>query len=384
MKRHILLLAALFIDPILSAQEPPTITVRKSERVAVALPGIGGPAGAAALAVLKKDLAVNGGIDVTEEARASYIVRGNASEGSLSGEVVDRAGARILSKAFSGGGAAAAHAFADEIVLALTGRPGFASSRIAFASTKTGRKEIFLCGPDGSNVVQLTRDNNISVGPSISADARRLAYTGYKSGYADIYMVEIASGARNRIVKFPGTNSGAAFSPDGSRIAFSSSQDGNPELYVASSGGGGARRLTRTRGVESSPTWSPDGQEIVFTSDDSGRPQLFRVSAGGGSPQPVATGHSYCTEPSWAPDGTKLAFNVRDGGTFRVAVLDLERGGVRVLTSGGDAEDPCFGADSRHIIYVQGGALYLLDAQTGSSTKVLSGLGTISEPSWSR
>jgi hypothetical protein len=41
-------------------------------------------------------------------------------------------------------------------------------------------------------------------------------------------------------------------------------------------------------------------------------------------------------------------------------------------------------ADSRHILYPQSGALYLLDAQTGRKVKVLDGLGKITEPTWSR
>ncbi len=118
---------------------------------------------------------------------------------------------------------------------------------------------------------QLTSDGNISVAPTISADARKIAYTGYLSGYADIYLIELSNGARNRIVKFPGTNSGAAFSPDGGRIACTLSKDGNPELYVVGANGGGAHRLTRTPGVESSPTWSPDGNEIAYSSDERGR-----------------------------------------------------------------------------------------------------------------
>ena len=38
----------------------------------------------------------------------------------------------------------------------------------------------------------------------------------------------------------------------------------------------------------------------------------------------------------------------------------------------------------RHLIYATGGALILLDAQTGQKTTLLSGLGKISEPTWSR
>jgi TolB protein len=181
-------------------------------------------------------------------------------------------------------------------------------------------------------------------------------------------------------MKYPGTNSGAAFSPDGGRIAVTLSKDGNPELYVTGGGGGGARRLTRTKGVESSPTWSPDGSELIYSSDDRGGPQLFRISAGGGSPRLISTGSGYNTEPNWSPDGKKVAFNTRSG-SFQVSVLDLDSGSVRTV---GEGQDPVWGADSRHLIFASGGSLILLDAPTGQRTTLVSGLGRISEPTWSR
>ena len=104
---------------------------------------------------------------------------------------------------YSGTTKSKAHAFADDIVRTLTGNKGIAGSRIAFVATRSGHKEIYTADFDGSNVQQLTHDDNISVHPSLSADGRKLAYTGYKSGYADIYEIDLASGSRDRIAKYP-------------------------------------------------------------------------------------------------------------------------------------------------------------------------------------
>ncbi len=372
-----------FITPA-HAQE--TITVRKSGgQIDLSISPLTGGDGAAATRVLTDDLTTAGVFNLLPAGTtAGYTVRGSAGGGAVQGQLVDRGGTAILAKTYSAGSArAAAHEFADDIVLALTKTRGIASAKIAFAATRSGHKEIYVCDADGGSLRQLTNDANISVGPALSPDGRRLAYTGYKSGYADIYLIDLGSGARERIVKFPGTNSGAAFSPDGSRLAMTCSKDGNPELYVSDVRGGGARRLTRTRGTESSPTWAPDGSEIIYVSDDAGAPQLYRISAGGGSGQPVSTGYGYCTEPNWSPDGRKLAFNVRAGGGFAVAVLDFGGGGARVV-SGGNAEDPCWGADSRHLVYSDGETVWLLDTVSGKKTRVAGGLGRVSEPTMSR
>ncbi len=364
----------------LAAENVPTITVSKSDQINLAVSPLGGSEGASATAIVQKDLTLSGFFKIGTGS-ASYTVKGSASSGSLNGQVVDHNGGTVLSKSYSGATAQSAHEFANDIIETLTGNKGLAGSKIAFIATRSGRKEVYVADYDGARVRQLTHDNTISVHPSLSPDGSRLAYTGYQSGYADVYLIDLASGARNKIVNFPGTNSGAAFSPNGEQIALTISKDGNPELYTVSANGGGARRLTHTRGVESSPTWSPDGSELIYSFDGAGGPQLYRISSSGGSGQQIATGYGYCTEPSWSPDGKKVAFNIRSGGEFQVVVLELGSGSKRTIATG---EDPVWGPDSRHLIFSEGGALYMVDAISGRKNKILDGLGKITEPTWSR
>jgi len=364
----------------IAAENVPTITISKGDQINLAIIPLGGGEGAAATKVVQNDLALSGYFKLGG-AESSYTVRGTASGGSLQGQVVDHSGGTVLSKSYSGSARPSAHQFANDIVETLTGQKGIAGTRITFIATRSGKKEVYVADCDGSTVRQLTHDNTISVHPSLSPNGERIAYTGYQSGYADVYLIDLGSGARNRIVNFPGTNSGASFSPNGERLALTISKDGNPELYTVGANGGGAHRLTDTRGVESGPTWSPDGSEIIYSFDGAGGPQLYRISAGGGEGQRLSTGFGYCTEPNWSPDGKKVAFNVRSGGEFQIAVLDLAGGGAHILCNG---EDPAWGADSRHLIFTEGGGLYMLDTVNSRKNKVLDGLGKITEPSWSR
>jgi TolB protein len=363
-----------------AAEEVPTITVSKGDQINLSVSTLDGGEGAATTKIIQNDLALSGYFKLGD-AGSSYIVRGTAGSGSLQGRVVDHSGGTVLAKTYNGSTRDNAHQFANDIIETVTGHKGIAGTRITFIATRSGKKEVYLADFDGSNVRQLTHDNTISVHPSLSLDGRRIAYTGYQSGYADVYVIDVGSGSRNRIVNFPGTNSGATFSPDGSRLALTVSKDGNPELYTVSANGGGARRLTRTRGVESGPTWSPDGSEIIYSSDEGRSPQLFRISASGGTGRLISTGHSYCTEPNWSPDGKKVAFNVRSGGEFQIAVIDLANGGTQTLATG---QDPAWGADSRHLIFTEGGALFMLDTVSRRKNQILDGLGRITEPSWSR
>jgi TolB protein len=366
-------------SPAFAADEP-VITVRKGDRVSLSVKPLGGSAGGAVTKVLQTDLELAGWFDVVDAAVASYTVSGTAGGGSLQGKVTDSGGGIVLSNTYSGDDREAAHQFADDIVETLTGNQGIATTKIAFVVTGSGAKEIYFADYDGKNSRRLTSDRSISVAPSLGPGARHLAYTGYHEGYPDVYVIDVDSGARQRVVKAPGTNSGAAIAPDGGKMALTMSKDGNPEIYVTGLRGGMARRLTRTRGVESSPTWSPDGAQLIYSSDNGGSPQLYRIGAGGGGGSLISTGFGYCTDPSWSPDGKKVAFTVRSGGGFSVAVMDLAGGGAKVVATG---QNPVWGRSSRHLIFTTGSSLILLDVPTGRTTTIVSGLGKVTEPTWS-
>jgi TolB protein len=359
----------------------PIITVRKGTSVMVETKEISGAAGAAALNVLRSDLQLSGALSPGDASAATLVVSGSATGSSFSARANEKNGGVILQKSYSGDMRHVVHHFTDDLVETLTGQKGIALSRVAFVSDRSGHKEIYICDYDGANILQITHDGVISVGPALSPDGRKLAYTGYQSGYADIYLIDLASGARNRIIKFPGTNSGAAFSPDGSHIACTLSKDGNPEIYVTGISGDSPRRLTHARGVESSPTWSPNASEIIYSSDEKGSPELYRISAAGGAGRFLSTGFGYNTQPNWSPDGKRVTFNVRSGGGFQVAIMDLDSGVTHIAI--GEGGNPSWGPDSRHIIFARGSGLYLFDTVTGKETRLVGDLGRISEPTWS-
>jgi TolB protein len=360
----------------------PVITVRKGTSIVIETKEFTGAAGAAASNVLKNDVQLSGALSAGDASTATIIVSGSATGSNFSAQATEKTGGVILQKTYAGDTRHTVHQFTDELIETLTGQKGIALSKIGFVSDRTGHKEIYTCDYDGANVLQLTHDGAISVSPALSPDGRRLAYTGYQSGYADIYLIELSSGSRNRIIKFPGTNSGAAFSPDGGHIACTLSKDGNPEIYVTGLSGDSPRRLTHSRGVESSPTWSPNGSEIIYSSDEKGSPQLYRISSWGGAGRFLSTGYGYNTQPNWSPDGKRVAFNVRSGGGFQIATMDLDSGVTRIAIQEG--ENPCWGPDSRHIVFARGSGLYLFDAVTGKETRLVGDLGKISEPTWSR
>jgi TolB protein len=374
-----IVLAGLFFDGRVHAQVDVV-----GGKVRIAVNSLQGPEGAAATQVLSADLKRTLLIDPSAGGKASqYTANGSMTAGSLMGRLVDRNGKAVVDKTYTGNWRHAAHQFADDITMAATGVPGFATSRVAFISANTGQKELYVMDIDGASVRQMTQDKTISNGPSWSRDGNSIAYTSYKSGYPDVYVIKLATGARTRVAYFPGMNSGPNFSPDGSTLALTLSKDGNPEIYTIPVGGGKPTRLTHTAGTETTPSWSPSGDRLVFSSDDRGSPQLFMMAAGGGEMARIFTNTPYNTKPDWSLDGKTIAYTMRQGGQFQVGVYRIDTKNAQTVTTAG-GEDPSWTPNSRHLVYADHGGIYLLDTVTKLSTRLETGLKNCSEPAVTR
>lgn len=350
----------------------------------VAVEAITGAQGPEVTKVLQADLKRTMLMDVTGPGDAPFTISGTYENNVLQGKLRNAAGQILVDGSYNGGDwRHATHRFADEVTKAVTGVDGFATGKVAFISSHSGQKELYVMDIDGANARQLTQDKTISNGPAWSADGSRIAYTSYKSGYPDVYIIDVTAGKRTRVAAFPGINSGPSFSTDGETLALTLSKDGNPEIYTMPAAGGEPTRLTRTRGTETSPSWSPDGSQLVYSSDERGSPQLFVIPATGGESERLRTNIPFNVEPSWSPDGNHITFTVRSGGQFQIAVYDMNKRQGRQITKNG-GEDSSWTANSRHVVYSRDGKLHLLDSQTGNSVTLNTPVGKCTEATVTR
>jgi TolB protein len=370
-----------FLSTQLEAQGV-TVSVPTLPRVGLS---ISGSLGGGVTEIVSADLKRTGMISPSSSGSGDFLATGEASESGVTGRLVNkRTGADVFNQTFTGHGRTAAHQFADAITQAVTGLPGFASSKLAFVAGSERVKELYLADMDGFNAHAITHDGTISASPALNHSGTKVAYTSYKSGYPDVYLIDLATGTRTRIAFFPGINSGPSFSPDGSRIALTLSKDGNPEIYTMSTDGGSLTRITRTRGGETSPSWSPSGDQLVYSSDDRGSPQLFISSSTGVSEMDhLVTGNAFCTKPDWSPDGKWIAFTTRIGGQFQIGVFDVAARTAHLIPTGG-GEDPAWTRDSRHLVYSNNGRLHLLDTVSHLSLPIETAANGCGEPSVSR
>src|SRR5208283_3987772 len=354
-----------------------------SKPIPVSLDGFTGEAAE----VLKLDLYVQGFSFVAPEA-AQYQISGSAA-GDVQGRLVDRiAKSTLLSRSYTGASLRReAHAFADEIVQAITHKPGIGQTKIACkAQSASGNGEIYVADFDGHNAQAVTHDTTIVAAPAWVPGRLALYYTSYQPGNPDIYYHNLTTGQRRIVAGYSGLNTSAAVSPDGSRVAMILSKSGSPNVWVSNAEGGNLHQLTHTPEDESSPCWSPDGQWICYATKINERRMLAKIPAGGGEMQRVpTTGAPNPTEPDWSPDGKWIAFASQAGG-FDICVMPADGSAAPTALVAG--EDPSWAPNSRTLIFARrtGGhyVLSVLDVFTKQVKDIARISGNDSQPAWAR
>src|SRR5437868_560190 len=114
MKFKFSMLGLLLAAAALHAQETPTITITKGDKITIAVSKVDGAEGVADAKTLQNDLAMSGYFTVVPADRAQYVASGTSGGGSLAGRVADRGGKTALSKTYNGAGRAKVHHFADD------------------------------------------------------------------------------------------------------------------------------------------------------------------------------------------------------------------------------------------------------------------------------
>lgn len=248
---------------------------------------------------------------------------------------------------------------------AATSRP---AGRIYYSDEARG--DIISVRPDGRGRRNLTAAHGgrgSAHFPSPSADGRLVAFSrypgraGWRAGERGDLVVMRADGRRPRVLtRTPGIDERTpGFTADGRSIHHA--QETGPHRYEIVRrplhGGPPVLLTDLDRGVSEDPVASPDGRRIAFQTLDATRLMLARAD-GSELVELTHVMNGSCTDdcpgeedPAFSPDSRLLAFSSRRSGSPEIWVAQVDGSGARRLTRVGDAVEPSWSPDGRHIAF---------------------------------
>ncbi|HEV2718641.1 MAG TPA: protein kinase [Thermoanaerobaculia bacterium] len=215
---------------------------------------------------------------------------------------------------------------------------------------------------------QLTYGDGLSMYPTLSPDGKTLAFVSSQSGNKDIYVQRVDGHvATNITADSPADDSEPAISPDGAQIAFRSEREGGG-IFVMGVTGESPKRLTQ---FGHNPSWSPDGTHLVVSSARAGlRPyvhleegDLSIIDVASGTARPLlpstaAERQSDALQPSWSPHGKRIAFwgvskrlSQRDVWTIDPNAPEPEHTVQRVTTDAAIHWNPVWSPDGKYLYF---------------------------------
>jgi TolB protein len=188
--------------------------------------------------------------------------------------------------------------------------------KIAFVLIEGNLERIYLMNTDGTSAEPLTPLELRTIHPNWSPDGKKLAYCTDddlkppKKNDSDIYVIDLATRRAEKIIT-GGVNTYPAWSPDGKRMAFRRMLgEANSEVFIANSDGSDAHNVTNDPAFDGWPAWSPDGTRIAFASNRNRNYEIYIMNPDGSGVRKVANTEGRATAPQWSKDGSTIYFPI--------------------------------------------------------------------------
>ena len=213
-------------------------------------------------------------------------------------------------------------------------------SRVAFVSDRSGDRELWIAGRDGSRAAQLTKLGAERMGlGGWSPDGASILFHSFANGQADIYLADPDTGECTQLTFDPSDEQQSSWSRDGEWIYFQSRQEGGRIMRIAPDGSE-SKAVLEVAGSFPRESW--DGSKLVYNQPESGAVMMVSLMNGEptGQPQalPLARGTLGIVGPGGLyyvdEDGLSF-FDLKQGDSRHVFPLDTGLGGPLSLTADG-------------------------------------------------
>lgn len=172
----------------------------------------------------------------------------------------------------------------------------------------------------GQETIRLTADPAPDWAPRLSPDGSTMAFYSSRTGDRELWVMPASGGAARQLTHSPGADTAVSWSPDGRTLAFRSERTGNSEIWTVQADGSGLRQMTDHAARDYCATLFA-GRAVAGVLVDPRR-HPGGVASAGCRGAPVRVSGLAGVAPTWSPDGARLYLSPATGppGLWSVSV----------------------------------------------------------------
>ncbi|MEO7659732.1 MAG: hypothetical protein ABIV48_08970, partial [Pyrinomonadaceae bacterium] len=193
---------------------------------------------------------------------------------------------------------------------------------VAFTSTKTGSKNIWIKQTASGEAIQITKDQFKNEQPIWSPSREELAFFSAKGKQAGFWRMPILGGAPKLITALDDGSARLLFWSEKDQIFYESKND----IFAVSVDSGEKRQITdfASKNIDQrSITLSPDESRVAYTTVEEKNWTLWADSVDGKSQKQLVTAQSQIKNLVWHPDNKRIFYDTVVDGTLQIFVTDI-------------------------------------------------------------
>jgi TolB protein len=272
-----------------------------------------------------------------------------------------------------------AHKITDDLIGALTGRPGGFSSHFTFSGAWGRNRRIFSVDADGNGLAYHTNAKETSIAPAFGPGGD-VFFTRSKnySPYRPHRLTPVGEPEPTKLdLPFKKSIYGIAFDKGRKKMAVAVAETGGSAVYVGDADGKNFTKVSTTT-IATHPAFSPSGKLAWVGGEPSAGAHRIYVDGKVVSPAGFsASAPTFCD----TEDGVFLVYSVGVGGGRSDLIMSGEKGqGVQRLTQGqGSNTYPACSPDGRMLAFFsdrkEGKGLYVLSLKRFTTQRVIGSVG---------
>jgi Tol biopolymer transport system component len=189
---------------------------------------------------------------------------------------------------------------------------------IAFTSTRSGSRNVWMKPVGSGEAVQVTKDEFRNENPIWSPNGEELAFFSLRGNQLGIWRIPYTGGTPTLIKTFPESVRLKSWSKDGATIYYETQQ----RLFALDVQTKQTAQLTDVDAVKTkaeSFSIAPDGERVAYVRVGAdGRSTVWIAPARGGASTQLASHAGHARNTVWHPDGEKVLYSVNVDGIYQI------------------------------------------------------------------